>query len=105
MLFGLCDICRPKGHIERLSIPKWTLKNGSVVSASTRADIQDVLIEAVRDMRTYFAFNILDDLWEVQFSKDIFPKVSVFVNARDGQEAFKIAKQKIMSDLHTICLV
>lgn len=93
------DSCINLKYLEEKKIDiVWYLKNGTSVVASTREEIVELLKEEVKNLDFYWATQITESLWEVQFSKIQNPRVKVMVTANNGKNAGELAKFLINID-------
>jgi len=86
----------------------WYLKNGSIVKCSTRNDIKKTLYHQIEDltyMRDFWATQITDTIWEVQFSRENDPDVKCIVTANTGSDAARLAKDIIMNDYNSVEII
>jgi hypothetical protein len=83
----------------------WYLKHGTIVKATNTDDIKYILQEQLFICNFFWATQITDTLWEVQFSKEQDPIVKFIVDAESGIEAGKNAKKILKLDYDEINIV
>lgn len=91
--------------LERLSMREWYLANGSIVRATSKEDVFNKLCDASMTMNDFYAYNVDGDLWEVQFSKDVIPHVTVLVRACSGFEASVFARSSLLQDRKSLQII
>ena len=66
----------------------WHFRYGTIVQGPcTLQESLQKMKRASRDPESFFASHIIDNLYEVQFTRDVYPEVIVVVPAQSGLEA------------------
>jgi len=91
------------GHVNRTTTQviknKWCLKNGTViVGPCTFNECREKMFETTRYNTTFYASQLIDGLYEVQFSNELHPDVVVIVSADSGMEAGIRARHILAAD-------
>ena len=78
----------------------WYFSNGTVVHGanSVQACRRKMFNTTRGNSITYWANQISDGIYEIQFTPEVFPDVTVLVSACNGNEAAKIARCSLASD-------
>lgn len=77
----------------------WYLKNGTVVKSESKDMIYDIINCQLRNTSTYWATEIVNNLWEVQFDSRCDPTVKVIFNSTSyGKDIAKIAIECMKKD-------
>ena len=96
-LFSYC-----KDNIEHEPQPqreRWIFKYGTVVQGPcTISECRQKMLIAATYNETFFATHVVDDVYEVQFERNLFPDIIVFVNANSGLEAGHLARKALNKD-------
>lgn len=94
-MFGYC--CQPRSKVKTIR----EFENGTVVTGC--GNLQEC-IESMRDAythgsRDYWATMIKYNMYEVQFTPDLHPKVIIYVGAETGQSAAELARLMLKKDI------
>lgn len=84
---------------------KWVFSNGTVVVASNIKNAQTIIAKILNNTNNYYAYNLNDDLWNVQFTNEIFPILYVNVEAINGEKAYIKAIESLKKDLNTLDVI
>ena len=77
----------------------WYFKYGTMVQGPcTLIECRRKMYEASKHTATFFAAHIIDDLYEVQFSRELYTDVLVVINAPSGLEAGYLARKALACD-------
>lgn len=78
---------------------KWVFKYGTVVFASNIANAKILINKILKNTDNYYAFNLVDNIWNIQFTNDIFPLVYVKVESTTGEKAVIKAIESMKKDV------
>jgi hypothetical protein len=85
------------------SVAKFNFKNGTTVHAN---DLDDAILIMKKIIKNYngefWANEIADNLWEVQFSKADLPQLYVTVHSFTGNQAATIALKHLNNDIDSL---
>ena len=85
--------CKNLTQLEDInSMVIWYLENGTVVKALTKEDIKYTISKQLKSLNYYWATQITNDIWEVQFDKSNDPLVKSIVKADNYIDAVTKAK-------------
>lgn len=84
---------------------KWYFKNGTVVTAETITFAELKIINTCLNTKNYYSSELDNEIWEVQFSTDIFPDVYVIVNAKNGKIAAENAIKCLNEDKDSLEII
>jgi hypothetical protein len=90
-----------KAKTEEKASCVWYFSNGTVVhGANSVQACRRKMFNTTRagNSITYWANQISDGIYEIQFTPEVFPDVTVLVSACNGNEAAKIARCSLASD-------
>jgi len=73
--------------------------NGSVVTATNEKICYDIMLYTYNNTKYFWASELMEGLWDVQFSPEIFPDVYITASANTGMTAAFIAKQNLYYDM------
>lgn len=82
----------------------WYLENGTVVKAENRDDIKTIIANQLKSLHNYWATQITNDIWEVQFDKSNDPLVKSIVNADNYIDAVTKSKLYMNIDYKDVCI-
>jgi len=78
---------------------EWHFENGTVVvGPCTLNESREKMLDTARNMKTFYASQMLEGLYEVQFTDDLHPSVVVVVEADSGMQAGRLARHMLATD-------
>lgn len=105
---GIVTCCmqqRPRSPVEKEKDSNknrvWYFSNGTVVHGATSLEgCRRKMFTTTQkgNTKNYWANQISDGIYEIQFTPEVFPDITVLVSACNGNEAAKIARCSLASD-------
>mgnify|MGYP006266698867 CR=1 FL=1 len=83
----------------------WYLENGTVVRAKTKDDIKNTIFNQLKSLHNYWATQITNDIWEIQFDKSNDPLVKSIVKAENYIDAVTKAKLYLNIDYKDVNVI
>ena len=84
---------------KRVMKDEWHFENGTVVvGPCTLNESREKMLDTARNMKTFYASQMLEGLYEVQFTDDLYPSVVVVVEADSGMQAGRLARHMLATD-------
>jgi hypothetical protein len=78
---------------------EWHFENGTVVvGPCTLSESCEKMLDTARNMKTFYASQMLEGLYEVQFTDELHPSVVVVVEADSGMQAGRLARHMLATD-------
>ena len=84
---------------KRIIRDEWHFENGTVViGPCTLSESREKMLNTAHSMKTFYASQLLEGLYEVQFTDDLHPSVVVIVEADTGMQAGRLARHMLATD-------
>ena len=87
-------------------IAAFYFSNGTIVHAKDLENAKTLMQQTLKSYNgNYWASEMENNLWEVQYSQAAFSAVYVIVSASSGYDASKIALKSILNDFNTLEII